>query len=418
MSRLFYGYVVVAACFVVMLLMWGAYGTFGVFLVPITEEYGWSRTLVSVAYMVSTIMFGTVGIVAGRLVDLFGPRLVVSVCGAASGVGYILLSKISVPWQLYLALGVLVGFGLAGSYVPLSTTVARWFIDKRGTMTGLVVAGAGVGTMVGPLTASTLIGRMGWQRAYLVLGIAVLVMTVGASQLLTPNPAARGLAPYSHSEGSLPSPVAETSTGGLDLRAVVRLRVFWSLALIWFLHGVFGQGLNVHVFAHMISFEIDDATAATIMGAIGAIGIVGSFLLGFVADRIGNSRTLFLGYGSCSAALGILLVASDPASFVAVAALFGLGWYGIATLVPLVSAELFGMKALGLILGVVELAWAVGGGIGPVLLGAVFDRTGGYSLGFVIAVVLAAFSTLLTLTIKRRQELPKAEVVTLGGKPM
>lgn len=398
--RWFYGYAIVAAGFLVQFLLWGSYYAFGVFLVPITEEFDWSRTLVAGAYMLSTILFGACGIIVGRLADTFGPRLVVSACCLLSGGGYIMMAFIDSEWQLYLALGVLIGVGLSGSYVPLSATIARWFIDRRGTMTGVMVSGAGVGTMIAPLLANLLINRFDWRAAYLIIGVASLAITLTAAQFLAGSPETRGLRPYRRPSATESRPAVDPPVVGLAMAQVIRLPVFWIVALVWFLHGFFGTGLTVHLFAHVTSLGISDGTAATLLGALGALGIAGSFVGGFAADRFGTRAALFGGYALSALAILILIPAGSVLMFVLVVTLFGLGWYAIATLIPLISADLFGVKELGLILGFVELAWAVGGGVGPVLLGLVFDTTGDYTLGFVGLCAMAVVATGATLLIR------------------
>ncbi len=403
--RSFYGHTIVAAGFTIQLMMWGAFNTFGVFLKPLSLHFGWSRALTAGAYTLNTVLFGVLGILTGRLVDRFGPRLVVTVCSVLLGAGYLVMAGIQTAWQLYFALGVLVGVGLSGSYVPLSATVARWFVARRGLMTGVVVSGAGAGGLVAPIGAALLVESFAWRMSYLIIGLVTLALSLAAAQFLVLDPATRGSAPYGAGAVDPDVPVA-----GFTLAESVRTASFWLLASAWLIHGLFGAALTVHLVAHATDMGIADTTAAGILGAVGGLGIAGSFLMGAVADRLGSKAMLLVGYGLTLLALLLLVVADDAWPLLIVAVAFGFGWYGIGTIVPLVTAELFGTRALGMILGVIELMWAVGAGLGPLLLGYVFDVTGTYRPGFVGSAVLslAALVACLILPLPGGRRAPGA----------
>jgi OFA family oxalate/formate antiporter-like MFS transporter len=133
----------------------------------------------------------------GGLNDRLGPRIVLTVCGVLIGVGFLLMSQIGALWQLYLFYGVIVGAGLGGTFVPLTTT-ARWFVARRGLMTGIVTAGVGVGALIGPPIANWLITGYDWRRSYAILGSIVLGCVVVGAQLLRRDPAQVGRLPYAH----------------------------------------------------------------------------------------------------------------------------------------------------------------------------------------------------------------------------
>src|SRR6185436_7694842 len=130
----------------------------------------------------------------------FGPRMVLTICGVLIGCGYLLMSQVTAVWHLYLFYGVIVGAGLGGTFVPLTSTTARWFVARRGIMTGIVTAGIGVGTFVGPPVASWLITIYSWRTSYIILGSIVLVGTASAAQFLRRDPAQMGTRPYGETE--------------------------------------------------------------------------------------------------------------------------------------------------------------------------------------------------------------------------
>ena len=142
------------AGFIILVSMYGTLYSFGVFLKPMLGELGWTRAMTSGAYSLCFLLSGVVAIAAGRLNDKFGPKAVLSCAGFLLGVGYFLMARITTPWELYLYYGVIVGVGMGGGIAPSLSTVAKWFVKKRGLMTGITVAGTATGTLVTPLIAN------------------------------------------------------------------------------------------------------------------------------------------------------------------------------------------------------------------------------------------------------------------------
>src|SRR4030042_4988848 len=164
-----------------MVATWGTVYSFGVFLKPMVSDLGWSRAAFSAAYSLTFVINGFLGIFAGRLCDRFGPRIVVMVCGWLIALGYLIMSQVWELWQMYVFFTLIIGTGLSGIYGPAISTVARWFNKRRGLMTGIVIAGISVGTLVTSPGATWLITAYGWRTSYIVMSVAVLVLvTVGA----------------------------------------------------------------------------------------------------------------------------------------------------------------------------------------------------------------------------------------------
>jgi len=179
--RLYYGYIVVAAAFIIMAVTWGASVSYGVFFKPMLAEFGWTRAVTSGAFSLSMLMQGLLAIMMGRLNDRFGPRIVATICGVVMGLGYLLVSQVSAVWQLYLFYGVIIGVGMSGTLVPLLSTVVRWFTKRRSMMSGIVMMGQTTGALFGPAAANWLILTYDWRLSFLILGILVLVVIVLAA---------------------------------------------------------------------------------------------------------------------------------------------------------------------------------------------------------------------------------------------
>ena len=176
--RIFYGYIVVAVAFLILVVTFGPHSAYGLFFNPLLAEFGWTRAMTSGAFSLSMFMYGILSIVAGGLNDRFGPRLMVSLCGMLIGLGFILMSQVNSLWQLYLFFGVLTGIGMSAVWVPQMSSIARWFVKRRSLMTGIVIAGAGISQLIAPPIISRLIATYDWRLSYVILGGVILVFMV------------------------------------------------------------------------------------------------------------------------------------------------------------------------------------------------------------------------------------------------
>ena len=390
--QFFYGYIVVVAAFLIMLVMFGVYYAFGVFFKPVLAEFGWTRAMTSGAFSLSWIVSGLLAIVMGRLTDRFGPRLVMTLCGFFLGLGYLLVAQISAVWQLYLFYGVIIGIGMGGAFVPLMSTVARWFVKRRSMMTGIVVAGVGMGSLIAPPVASRLIATYDWRLSYIILGSIILVVVVLLAQLLRRDPTQVRQVPYSENEEQGFKPETE----GFSLKEAVCTKRFWLVSAMFGCFGFCALAIMVHIVAHATELGISAASAANILATIGGMGIVGRVVLGTAADRIGNRQAFIIGFIFMSAALFWLMPATEAWMLYLFAAVFGFGYGGCATSESPLVAELFGLSSHGLIMGVIALGFTSGAAIGPFLAGYVFDFAGSYQVAFLVCAVTAIAGLILT----------------------
>lgn len=373
-----------------MLITNGAIYTFGVFFEPLQEEFGWTRAVTSGAFSMYMILHGALYIVTGRLNDRFGPRVVMTVCGLFLGAGYIMMSQTSAVWHLYLFYGLLISIGISGTFVPLLSTVARWFEQRRGLMTGIVVAGVAVGTMVMPPLAAWLIVSYGWRLSYLIIGGLVLASVVVAARFLRRDPTQMGLVPYSKKkadnkwEAKLP-PVSDFS-----LSRAFRTRQFWLLGTAFAGLGYCQMSIMVHVVIYARGLGLSPGSAATIMTIIGGVGILSRIIVGSIADRIGTKIPVVFDLGLLSFGLILLAVAGQTWAVYVFAAIFGLAYGGLVALMSPAVAELFGLRAHGGIMGAITFCLTIGGAMGPIVTGYVFDVTGSYQLAFFAGAAVAA----------------------------
>lgn len=395
---LFYAYGVVLAGLIITMVMWGTYYSFGVFFNPLLNEFGWTRALVSGAFSLCSVLLGLFGIVTGKLCDKYGPRLVTTICGSLLGVGYFLMSQINAKWQLYLFYGLIIGLGMSGSWIPVASTVTRWFVKRRGMMTGIVAAGIGGGITIMPLVARWLISGYSWRTSYVIVGAIALTVIVLASQFLKRDPAQQGMLPYGWTE--MEKDVLDLQAEGLSLYEAVHTRQLWMLFIMYFSYGLWLTSIMVHIVLHAIKIGISAGNGATILVIIGGVSLVGRIIMGSLADRVGNRLVLGISFFLVSISLGWLLIAKGTGSLFLFAVVFGLGYAGVCCLQSPVVAEIFGLSSHGAILGTVVLAYATGGGTGPVLSGYLFDITGSYNVAFSVCAGTAALSAALSFLLR------------------
>ncbi len=396
--RFFYGYIVVLVAFSIMLVADGAFYSFGIFFEPVLTEFGWTRAATSGAYSLSMILIGLLSIVMGRLNDRFGPRILLTGCGFFIGLGYLLMSQIGAIWQLYLFFGLIIAIGESAFLVPLLSTVARWFVKRRGLMTGIAIAGVGLGTTIIPLLASRLISIYGWRTSYSIVGITALVLITLVAQFLKRDPSKIGQIPYGGDDEKEEN--LDLQTRGFSLREAIHTRQLWLLCAISFSYYFATAVIMVHVVIHATGLGIPAFSAANIISFVGMGSIAGRVMMGSVADRIGNKLALIICFILTSTALVWLIVSEEVWMFYLFAAVFGLGYGGIAALKSPVTAELFGLSSHGVILGFTFFSDCLGGFIGPVLAGWIFDITGSYQWAFLVSTALSVTGIILSSTLR------------------
>jgi len=321
-----------------------------------------------------------------------------TVCGFFLGIGYLLMSQIGAIWQLYLFYGVIIGIGMSGGFVPLVSTVSRWFVKRRGTMTGLVVSGIGVGTTIMPPAVSWLISNYGWRTSYIIVGIIALVFTILAAQFLRRDPGQMGQLPFGESKAEQES--LNLKPRGFSLRQAIHTSQFWLLCAIFLCFAFCEQVMMVHIVPHATDLEISAASAASILAIIGGASVVGRIIMGSASDKIGNKSALIICCIMLSVALFWLLATKELWMFYLFAAIFGFTLGGWAPLISLLVAELFGLSSLGTILGIVVFVIGIGEAIGPVMAGHIFDITGSYQLAFLIFAAVSIVAIILTTALK------------------
>ena len=403
-APLFHGYIVVIAAFFIMVVAWALYNTFGVFFKPLVAEFGWTSAMTSGAFSLSMIIYGVLGIITGGLADRFGPRVVVTFCGFLIGVGYLLMSQVSTSWHLYLFYGVIIGVGMGGVWVPLLSSVARWFVRRRSMMTGIVIAGAGIGSFIGPQVVSRLIEAHDWRLTFVMLGIVVLVAVVLGAQFLRRDPAQMGLLPYGEDE--VEQEGSGTDDNSFSFNEAVKTSQFWLTFMLFFAYGFGLFSVLVHLVPHAIELKISPLTAANILAISGLVSILGNYVLGgIVGDRIGSRNVFIISCILMLANLFWLVWAVDVWMLYLFSAAFGFAFGGLGTSESPLVARLFGVRSHGLIYGVVHLGFTVGAAAGPLVTGYIFDLTGAYQRAFLLCAALGVVALIMAVLIRPTKRL-------------
>ncbi|MDA0225453.1 MAG: MFS transporter [Proteobacteria bacterium] len=392
-SREQYGYAIVAASFVIQAVTVGGMFTYGVLFPELISTFGWSRATIAAAASVTTLTMGFMGVVSGRMSDRFGPRVVLTISALSYGSGFMLMSLLEASWQLYVFWGLLVGIGLSTHDVVTLSTIARWFPRRRGLFSGVVKVGTAVGQLSIPLIAVALVATLGWRTACLVIGAAAMLLLFAAAQVMRRDPKSMG---YEDSPAATTSsePAAPPSQGS-SYRSATRSPQFWILCGSQSL--VFGclLTITIHIVPHGIDLGLSHTAAASLLASIGAISMLGRVAVGSSVDRIGGRRALRFAYMGLLASLLWLQIASSAWMLFVFVAIYGIAHGGFFTVTAPTVAELFGTRAHGALFGTVQFFGSLGGAIGPLAAGYLFDSTGSYRIAFAALAALATVGLLL-----------------------
>jgi MFS family permease len=371
----FYGWGIVAVGIVVTCVGFGAMLSLGVFLQPMADTQGWSRSGIAAAAMLNFLCMGAGTFAWGALSDRLGTRGVVLAGGGLLGLGMVLASRASTLLEFQLLYGVLVGLATGAFYSPLIATTIRWFTRHRSLAVALVSAGLSVGSTVMAPLSRWLIGAFDWRTAMLVLGDLVWLVVLPAALLLRPPPDA--------ADGPAPGAGGAASAGdGPGIGEVLRSPRFRALALTHFACCAAHSGPIFHMVTHALDRGVPAMAAATVLSVAGLASLSGKIGCGLFADRVGARRALVAGLALQAVAIALYLGAGGLGSFYALALVFGFAYGGVMPLYAVVVRESFGERVMGAAFGAVSLAATLGMALGPWLGGWMYDTLGSYAWMF------------------------------------
>ncbi len=388
-----------AASFIIQAVSVGAMFTYGVFFKDFQADFGWSRAAISGASSLAFLTMGLIGVIAGKLNDRIGPKVIIVASGISLGIGYLLMSRLQALWQLYLIYGVLVGIGFSTHDVITLSTVARWFTRRRGMMSGIVKVGTGAGQFLVPLIATLLLAAYGWRNSYIIIGTAALLIFVTVAQVLSRDPQGIGLLPDGDKTES-----GDNGNGSqiesVTLRAAARTRQFWTICIAEFAIFFCLLTIIVHIVPHAMDLGLKPPIAVGVLSTIGGVSMLGRMIMGTANDKIGGKRSLVICFILLLCGLCWLHVAREAWMLFLFAAIYGFAHGGFFTVMSPTIAEFFGTGSHGLLYGIVLASGTFGGAAGPLIAGRTFDVSGSYRIAFLVLILLAVIGFGLITLLK------------------
>jgi MFS family permease len=405
--RLHYAWIVAAVTWITLLAAAGFRSTPGVLIVPLEQEFHWSRATISVAVSINLLLFGLFAPFAGGLMERFGVKRVVVGALLTVSAGSGLTVFMHQAWQLDLLWGVVVGVGTGSMATVLAAIVAnRWFVKRRGLVLGALTAAGATGQLIFLPALAWLAVNMGWRTAALVVAGAALLGIPLVVLFMRDRPADVGQRAYGATEADEPAPPLQNpvkaALGGLAMG--VRNRNWWLLAGSFFICGASTNGLiGTHLIPASIDHGMPEVTAASLLAFIGIFDVAGTMISGWLTDRLDSRWLLFWYYGLRGLSLLFLPYAFGMQYFglFLFIVFYGLDW--VATVPPTVAltADTFGRRNLGVVYGWVFASHQLGASAAAFGAGAVRTYFGNYQLAFMTSGLLCLLAAGLVIRIRR-----------------
>ena len=381
----------------------------GVLMVPMEQEFGWSRTLLSSAVSVNLVLYGLMAPFAAALMDRLGIRQVTSFALLLVAAGSGLTIFVTSGWQLVLTWGVLIGLGTGSMAMVFAATIAnRWFVAHRGLVTGILTAAAAAGQLMFLPVMANLAASSSWRAASIAVSVAAIAVVPFVIAVLRDYPADRGVrafgAPADQPDPPPPNPSGAARRAVTALRDASRTATFWALAGGFAICGATTNGLiGTHFIPSAHDHGMPETTAAGLLALVGIFDIVGTIVSGALTDKV-NPRILLAAYyffrGVGLLVLPWLLADTVQVSMLIFIIVYGLDW--VATVPPTVALcrEAFGANGI-IVFGWVFASHQIGAAIAAAAAGAIRDTTGEYTIAWFGAAALCAVAAAVSFGIRR-----------------
>jgi len=387
-----YGWrVVMAACFGVMAGFGSLFVyTFAVFVKPLSAAFGWNRESISLGFGLAAITLGLVSPLLGRWIDRFGPRHIILPCMTVYCCAILSLAFLhSHLWQFYATCVVLGIVGNGAAHLAYSRSISTWFEKRLGTALAFVMVGAGLGAMILPVVAQSIITHSGWRAAYLSLGGIAVVLGLPLSWR------------YVRERGSGQQTSAPVVHAGATWQEGLGSYPFWIIVVVLFVSSISMNGAITHLSALLTDRGITPSDAALCASVLGGMSLLGRIGVGWLLDRFFGARVALLINLTTAAGIFLLARSNNFSAGCVAAALIGIGAGGEAAITPYLLTRYFGLRAFSTLYGLTWTFYAAAGAIGPVLLGRAFDSTGSYASSLIILAIALAIAAALMLALPR-----------------
>jgi MFS family permease len=382
-----YGWVVVGAGALMGCVAMGTTFSLAVFLAPMSEATGWSRTGVSTAMTLVFLTMGVGGFGWGALTDRFGPRVVVMAGALLLGAGLALASRAQSLLEFQLVYGIVVGASAGSIFAPMIATVTGWFDKHRSLAVSLVSAGMGVAPMTISPFARWLLSTYDWRTAQLAIAILAWALLVPTALLVRRAPTAPAAAPGA----ALPA------NHGMTVGQALRSPQFIVLGATFFACCAMHSGPIFHTISYAIACGLAPAVAVTIYSMEGLAGLGGRLIFGLAGDRFGAKQTLVVGLMIQALAAGAYFFTRQLGEFYAVAIVFGMSYAGVMPLYAVIAREYFPMRIMGTVFGAAAMVSSLGMALGPAIGGWIFDHFGSYGWLYIGSFAVGIGATAIAL---------------------
>ena len=354
------------------------------------KEYGWSRATVTSGNAFAKVAVGLLGFFAGWFIDRFGPRRLMLAGILMGGIALIGLSTVTTHWQFYLFyIFSALGYMCAGP-LPNQVLTARWFNKTRGKAMGFAYLGIGVGGMLVPQIAKLLNIQFGWHQALMLLGILMVIISFPMAWIVKENPELRSI-----------ETISEEAT--IPLNRIVKGWTFYLLLIgsMCSIGAVAGTSQNLKLF-FSLDLKYSQGQSANIISLVLLSSIIGRVLMGWLADKFPKKYVMILIYTLVAGSIPLLYFASTPGVIYLFAFIFGIGLGGDYMIIPLMAAELFGVRIMGRVMGLVLTADGLAEAFSPMLVAKLRDASANYANGFAVLIILAVIGIIAVAMLPKR----------------
>ena len=410
-NGIFYGRFILAATCFAMVVTTGARNSFGVFIIPMSDEFGWSRGTISLAIAIGMAVNGLSQPFMGRLYDRHGGRKIISVSLLVLGVCTMLLSLVNSIWFLVIVYGFVISVAAGGtSLVTIHALLVKWFYRKRGIILSIGTSGASAGSLVLVPFATYMIIWVGWRFTWVALGAFIVFLAMPLALLIIrDDPKDIGEIPDGDLRDTMDnSPTAKTEVqrGPLEFdswRDSYKTAPIWQLTGAYFVCGMTTAIISAHYIPFAIERGNSPGVAAMAFGLMSLLNIVGVLVAGSLSDKFGRKNVLGTVYAVRGLAYVALLLAPGAWGIWGFAVVAGFSWIASAALTSSLTADIYGLKNMGTLGGTTTLAHQMGSALSVYLGGVLYDVFGSYTVPFGIAGVLLIGATISAFSVREKK---------------
>ena len=405
---IYHGWFIVAAAMFIALVSMGPRVGFGLFVIPMSDDFGWSRSAISLAGTVAAIVGGCTQPVLGRIFDIVGGRKLMLTGLSVFAVSTLLLAFTNHIIYLIIVFGVLMAVGgSAGTMNTAAALVSKWFHRRRATAIALIASGGSLGGLILVPFIAFIMPIVGWRNTWMILGATVLFLALPMAFLMIKNdPSEVGKLP--DGDDDIAGDLIGTNVPRGPLEVDYWLHAFKSMPLWQLCGGYFVCGVTTTMMAtHYVPYAIEEgfsaSTAATAFAVLSALNMIGVLGAGFLGDRVGRKNLLAFIYGMRGVGYAVLVTAPGLWGLYGFAIIGGFSWLATIPLTISLTSEVYGLRNIGTLSGIVFMAHQIGGAMSVQFAGIMKDVTGEYTIPFAIGGLLLAFASVASFSIREKE---------------